>query len=131
MYGTATQHGQGWEAVGAVGGPLHGRHGQALLAAKADPNSRDSSDSTPLHYAALLGSADLAKLLLSAGADSGARDADGQTPAALARLKIGMMGSTSSLLQSQISDGRNTDVRSCGLACATPPPAARAARAPR
>ena len=57
----------------------------ALLAARANPNARDPTQSTPLHFAALLGSAQVVSALLVAGADTSAHDEDGKSPADLAR----------------------------------------------
>ncbi|MCC6050435.1 MAG: ankyrin repeat domain-containing protein, partial [Thermofilum sp.] len=46
----------------------------------ADPNARNFCGRTPLHYAALSGHPELAKLLLERGADPNARDDLGETP---------------------------------------------------
>ncbi len=51
-----------------------------LLDADADPNARDRSDGTPLHYAAMEGHVEVAKALLDRGADPNARDFLGFTP---------------------------------------------------
>ena len=46
----------------------------ALLEAEADLNTRDKSDSTPLHLAAGMGTPEAVAVLLEAGADLNARD---------------------------------------------------------
>ena len=56
-----------------------------LLELRADPNVCDASSSTPLHYASLLGSASLAKMLLDAGASRDLVDEDGKTAVEIAR----------------------------------------------
>lgn len=57
---------------------------KALLGAKADVNAQDGQGSTPLHYAALLGSVELATMLLDAGASTAILDEDSHDAAALA-----------------------------------------------
>lgn len=51
-----------------------------LLRAGADPNGRDVSGMTPLHYASSRGDLRSAMLLISAGADLNAKDPGGLTP---------------------------------------------------
>ena len=51
----------------------------ALLSARADVNTCDPQGSSPLHYAALLGSEPIARLLVEAGADLSLKDEDGLT----------------------------------------------------
>ena len=58
---------------------------ESLLAARALPDAVDPQRSTPLHYAALLGSASLVNLLLGAGSDPAVVDDDGKTPSTLAQ----------------------------------------------
>lgn len=55
-----------------------------LLERGVDPNARDSSGKTPLHWAAYVGSYHIAKMLLDYGADPNAKDWGGQTPLHLA-----------------------------------------------
>ena len=66
----------------------------ALLDAGADPNARDSLDSTPLH----ISPAPAVPLLVAAGADVDARNSDGQTPLHIA-LSRGDLAKVRSLLQ--------------------------------
>ena len=54
----------------------------ALLAAGADPNTKDDNDFTPLHDAS---NAEITRLLLAAGADPHAKDCFGCTPLHYAR----------------------------------------------
>jgi len=58
---------------------------ELLLAARALPDAVDPQRSTPLHYAALLGSVSLVNLLLGAGSDPAMVDDDGKTPSTLAQ----------------------------------------------
>jgi ankyrin repeat protein len=51
-----------------------------LLEHGADPNIRDASGETPLHWAVGAGHADVEELLLEHGADPNAQDAAGNTP---------------------------------------------------
>lgn len=51
-----------------------------LLKRGADPNSREKSGNTPLHFAAMRGNAVDARALLEAGADVSAVNQDGSTP---------------------------------------------------
>ena len=51
-----------------------------LLDAGGDPNMRNKSDGTPLHYAAMEGHVEVAKVLLDRGADPNARDFLSYTP---------------------------------------------------
>ncbi|KAK7928354.1 hypothetical protein PG985_005352 [Apiospora marii] len=53
---------------------------QILLEARADPNTSDNSDRTPLCIACSRGNYDLARLLLDHGAGPNRRGPDGQTP---------------------------------------------------
>tara|TARA_Y100000385_G_C12796489_1_gene509921 strand:- start:52 stop:261 length:210 start_codon:yes stop_codon:yes gene_type:complete len=43
-------------------------------------NAKDEGDGTPLHTAALIGTAELIEFLLSAGANAKAKDKEGETP---------------------------------------------------
>jgi ankyrin repeat protein len=54
------------------------------IASKTAVNQADSRGTTPLHYAAVLGSVEAMKLLLDAGADVNARNASDATPLILA-----------------------------------------------
>ena len=79
--------GRGW----MTGTPLHaaaaGSHAAIvtmLLAAGADPNTRQRHGFTPLHSAAANGDLPSVEALLAAGADLGATNDEGQTPLALA-----------------------------------------------
>ena len=56
-----------------------------MLDAGADINRSDDDGSTPLHYAALLGSTPLARLLVDRSADRSLKDGDGNTAADVAR----------------------------------------------
>lgn len=51
-----------------------------LAATPEAANVADKLSATPLHYAAIYGSADAVRILLSAGADPNARNANGATP---------------------------------------------------
>jgi hypothetical protein len=51
-----------------------------LLSKGANVNARDENGQTPLHWAAIHGRVDVARLLLEHGADVNARDENGQTP---------------------------------------------------
>jgi len=51
-----------------------------LLEKGTDPNIRDGSGNTPLHFAAPKGCAEVARLLLEHGADPNAQDKSGETP---------------------------------------------------
>lgn len=53
---------------------------QLLIENGADINTRDESDSTPLHLASSVGSFDTVQLLIDHGADLDAKDNTGQTP---------------------------------------------------
>ncbi|MBC6407924.1 MAG: ankyrin repeat domain-containing protein [Rhodobacteraceae bacterium] len=53
---------------------------QFCLNAGSDPNARDSVGSTPLHWVALSGGAEVVMALSNAGADPNARNGSGQTP---------------------------------------------------
>ena len=58
---------------------------RALLEAGADPNARDRSASTPLHFAARKGpTSETIVALLDAGASADGLDSDGMTPLDLA-----------------------------------------------
>ena len=51
-----------------------------LLEKGTDPNIRDGSGNTPLHFAASKGCVEVARLLLEHGADPNAQDKSGKTP---------------------------------------------------
>jgi ankyrin repeat protein len=79
--------GRGW----MTGTPLHaataGSHAAIvtmLLAAGADPNTRQRHGFTPLHSAAANGDLTSVEALLAAGADAGATNDEGRTPLDLA-----------------------------------------------
>ena len=59
---------------------------QALIAAKADVNLKNTLGSTPLHFAAQEGCTETLEALIAAGADVNARNEDGNTPLHLAAL---------------------------------------------
>jgi ankyrin repeat protein len=52
----------------------------ALISAGASPNCQNTSGMTPLHWAAINGQADRAKVLLNSGADPSLRNQEGKTP---------------------------------------------------
>ena len=58
-----------------------------LLEHGADPNTRDDSDSTPLHRASSLGWLEIARLLLNHGANVDEKDGNSQTPFEVAASK--------------------------------------------
>jgi ankyrin repeat protein len=72
----AIQQGKQWDPMEVA---------KVLLEAGADVNARDTSQNTPLHYAALHGHTMVAKLLLEAGGDINAKNRKGKTPLALAQ----------------------------------------------
>jgi hypothetical protein len=51
-----------------------------LLEKGANPNAKDNYESTPLHYAAQVGSSDIAMLLINKGANVNAKSCTGHTP---------------------------------------------------
>ena len=51
-----------------------------LIEAKADINTKDDYDITPLHYVSQLGNKKFLRILIKAGADIHATDEDGNTP---------------------------------------------------
>jgi ankyrin repeat protein len=53
---------------------------EAAIAAGADPNARDESQRTPLHWAAAKGHTHIARLLIDKGAEGNAKDQWQQTP---------------------------------------------------
>lgn len=58
-----------------------------LLKQNVDPNcSEDQDHITPLHFAALNGSLEIAQLLVTAGAKTNAANAAGETPLDIAKL---------------------------------------------
>ncbi|WP_240197124.1 ankyrin repeat domain-containing protein [Nonomuraea lactucae] len=71
---------------------------EALLAAGADVNGRESGGWTALHWAATNGHADTARLLLGAGAEADAATDDGDTPLTLAARR-GALGAVRALLE--------------------------------
>jgi len=50
------------------------------LAAGTDVNAKDKGDSTPLHYASMMGHKEIVELLITKGADVNAKDHRGVTP---------------------------------------------------
>jgi uncharacterized protein len=75
-----------------------GKLGQvvALLDAGQDPNTRDNSGWTPLHFAAQMNQLEIAQILISRGASVDAQDCNGNSPLARAVFsscgKGGMIG---------------------------------------
>jgi len=69
-----------WAAIAGDAPALH-----ALLAAGADPNSRNRDGGTALHAAAFLGRPEIVAALLDKGADPQARSGNGEVPADSAR----------------------------------------------
>lgn len=57
---------------------------EVLLENNADPNQKDSSDQTPLHWASQQGNEKLVNSLLDKGADLDVEDKNGKTPLDLA-----------------------------------------------
>ena len=51
-----------------------------LIEAKADINTKDDHDITPLHYASQLSNHEFLRILIKTGADVNAKDKDGNTP---------------------------------------------------
>ena len=55
-------------------------------------NAKDEGDGTPLHTAALIGTAELIEFLLSAGANAKAKDKEGETPFDVAKKSGALKG---------------------------------------
>lgn len=53
---------------------------EQLLNKGVDPNTKDDSGSTPLHYAAFFGDKDMSEILVIRGANVNAQNSDGSTP---------------------------------------------------